>query len=140
MNPCHHYWWLFLNKRGVKTMKSKIIAIFLSTALLSACATLFGKDSDTLTIHSNDPQAKILVNGNQIGTGTATYTLVRPQTANITASKKGCNDMTVPTQQAFNPTAIINTICALCWLVDAATGKMHLTEPTDYTVTPNCDK
>lgn len=117
----------------------KIILITSIILTLSGCATLFGNNSDVLTIHSNEPTAKILVNGNQVGTGSATYTLVRPQTAIITASKPGCNDMSVPTGQAFNSTAALNTICILCWVVDAATGKIHLTEPTNYTVTPNCN-
>jgi|GEM_PF-1063350 len=120
-------------------MKLKF-AIISAALLLSGCATLFGNNSDVITIHSNEPNAKILVDGNQVGTGSATYNLVRPKTAIITASKKGCSDMSVPTQQAFNSTAALNLICPLCWIVDAATGKIHLTEPTNYTVTPNCEK
>ena len=37
-----------------------------------------------------------------LGVGSAFYTLPRSQTVIITARKKGCDDMSVPTEQSIN--------------------------------------
>jgi hypothetical protein len=106
--------------------------------LTTACATVFGGKSDNINIHSNEPSAKISVNGNQIGTGSAVYSLSRDRTAIITASKKGCSDMSVPTDRAINGLTFLNLIFWPGYLIDAATGSLHKAATLDYTVTPNC--
>lgn len=114
------------------------IYYILPLLLTTACATVFSDKSDTLAIHS-DPAAKILVNGNQVGTGNAMYSLPRDKTAVITASKKGCNDMSVSTTQTINPATFLNTIFLGGYLIDAVTGSIHKASQTDYTVNPNCN-
>ena len=107
--------------------------------LITGCATIFGDKSDKITIHSNEPTARISINGNQIGTGNAVYSLPRDKTSIITASKKGCSDMSVPTDQKINALTFLNLIFWPGYLIDAATGSLHKAGTTDYTVTPNCN-
>jgi hypothetical protein len=117
--------------------KTLAILMLLTT---TACATIFSGGPDQINIHSNDPDAKILVNGNEIGKGSAVYSLPKGQTAIITASEKGCDDRSEPTGQSINGVTFINLIFWPFYLVDAATGDIHKADPTNYTVTPNCDK
>ena len=121
----------------MKTLKLSVILVAL---FLSSCATIFSDKSDKITIHSKDPEARILVNGNEIGKGNAVYSLAKDKTAIITASKKGCSDMSVPTEQSINGVTFINLIFWPGYLIDAATGKIHKADPAEYTVTPNCEK
>jgi len=119
---------------------TKFTAIGVSLLLLSGCATLFGKKYDTLTIHSTYSDAILLVNGNEIGKGSATYNLPRDKTAIITAHKKGCSDMTLATNQEINNTTFINLIFWPGYLIDAASGSIHEASSTDYTINPICRK
>ncbi len=118
----------------------KALSVVLCFGMLGStgCGTLFGRSQDVVTIHSRDPEAAILVNGNEIGKGSATWPVKRGKNAIITASKKGCSDRTVVTEDSIAGAAYFNLLCLLCWIVDAATGKIRKTDPTDYTVTPAC--
>lgn len=117
-------------------MKKHLIACVALLAL-SACATLFGDDNDKIAIHSNQG-ASILVNGNQVGTGSTVYSLPRDKKAIITAKKQGCSDMSVPTEQSIVGATFWNILFWPGFIVDAITGKMFKTDPTDYTVMANC--
>ncbi len=116
----------------------KIVSVLVVSSLLSGCATIFGSSSDIITISSKDPAATILVNGNEVGNGSATYTLKRGKQAVITASKKGCQDRTVITDQSVAGAAFFNLIFVIGWLVDAVSGALYKADPTQYTVTPAC--
>lgn len=105
---------------------------------LSGCATIFGDDNDQITIHSNDPDAALLVNGNQVGYGRATYTLSRDKSAILTASKPGCNDAVMPTGRTIVGATFLNILFPIGFLVDLATGKIERADPTDYNLTPHC--
>jgi hypothetical protein len=106
--------------------------------LLSGCASMFGDSTDQVTIHSNDPNAKLLVNGNEIGTGTAVYSVQRGKSVILTATEKGCADRSLPTEQSIDGITWLDIFFWPGFIVDAATGDMHKTDPTDYTVTPDC--
>ena len=116
-----------------------LTAIIVCLMSLSGCATIFGDSNDKITIHSNDPDAKILVNGNQIGTGNAVYSLPRGKTAILTASKKGCHDVSMPTDQVLAGATFVNLIFWPGYLIDAASGAIHKAGTLDYTLTPNCE-
>ena len=66
---------------------------------IAGCATIFGDSNDIVTINSADPQAKLLIDGNEVGTGSAQYIMQRGDSAIITASKRGCADRSVRTQK-----------------------------------------
>ena len=115
------------------------VAISIGTILpLSGCASIFGSSSDQITIQSNEPGAKIQVNGNEVGQGSAVYSLPRGNSAIVTASKKGCEPRSVPTGQSIDGVTWLDIFFFPAFLVDAATGKMHEADPTHYTVSPAC--
>ena len=109
-----------------------------SLTLVCGCATLFGKKDDVLTIHSKYDNAHFLVDGNEIGMGHATYKLERGKTVIITAHKKGCNDVSMPTSEKLNDTTFVNLLFWPGYLVDAASGSIHQASTTDYIVNPLC--
>lgn len=122
-------------------MKKSLAGVLcIGMVTLSGCGTLFGRSQDVVTIHSRDKDAEISVNGNAVGTGFATYPVKRGKQATITASKNGCSDRSVITETSIAGPAYINLLCLICWIVDAATGKIYKTDPTDYTVTPACSE
>jgi hypothetical protein len=99
---------------------------------------MFGDSKDIVNVRSNTEDAKILVNGNEMGKGTAQFALVRGKDATITASKPGCSDRTVQTEKRVVGATWLNILFWPGFIVDVATGAMHKTDPTDYTVTPHC--
>ena len=105
---------------------------------VSGCGTLFTSSNETITIRSNEPQAKISVNGNEIGKGQVVAVVPNGKQSIITAAAPGCSDRSMPTGTAFNSISVLNTIFLFPWLIDVATGAIHITEPTNYTVTPDC--
>ena len=110
--------------------------VLLSSA--SGCATMFGDNKDLICIQSNDPAASILINGNNVGTGVAQYSIPRGRDATITASKPGCQDRSVQTERRIVGATWLNIFFWPGFIVDVATGSMHKTDPTSYTVTPVC--
>lgn len=119
-------------------MKSNYLLIIITAFLLTGCASMFADSSDKLLIRSNDPSAKLFVNGNQVGTGSAVYSLSRGKTAIITASKAGCSDRSVSTEQSVAGATWFNLLFWPGFIVDAATGAIHKTDPVDYIVSPSC--
>lgn len=101
---------------------------------------MFGDSNDKITVHSNDPDANILVNGNEVGQGSVVYSLPRGNSAILTATKNGCADRSVPTNQSIDGLYWLNIFVWPGAIVDVATGVIHKADPTDYTVTPDCRK
>ena len=114
------------------------VILFGVVLLLSGCASVFGGNKDDVSIHSDDPAAKILVNGNSIGTGDAIYQLPRGQTAIVTASKSGCEDRSISTQRDIDWHTWLDVVFWPTLVFDLATGNYHEASPTNYTVTPQC--
>jgi hypothetical protein len=105
---------------------------------MSGCATIFGDSKDVITINSNDPSAKISINGNVVGKGSAQYALTRGREATITASKPGCDDRSVQSEKRIVGATWLNVFFWPGFIVDIATGSYQKTDPTFYTVTPYC--
>lgn len=105
---------------------------------LTACGTLFGPDHDPVTIHSGISNTTFAVNGNEIGQGSAVYNVPRGDTVVITASHPNCADRTVQTGKSFAAISLLDIFFWPTFIVDAVTGKISKTDPTDYTVTPAC--
>ena len=116
----------------------KKLICLLPLLVLPACATLFSDSNDLITIRSNDPAAKLMVNGNQVGIGSATYSLPRGRNATVTAAKAGCSDMTVSTEKSIVNTTWLNLLFWPGFIIDAANGKMFEADPKNYTVNPVC--
>lgn len=118
---------------------TKLFLPLFAVICLSACATLFGNKSDNITVHSQN-NARILVDGNEIGRGTALFSLPREKTAVITVKKAGCSDMSLTTEQSVNNTTFLNIFFWPGFIVDAVTGKINEADPTSYMLNPNCSR
>lgn len=122
-------------------MNKRIIAAALILTTLSGCASMSGDKADSVTIHSDVPDAKILVNGNEVGQGSVVYLMPRGnKSALLTASKSGCKDRSVQTQQSIDSVTWWDALFWPSFFFDAMTGAMYKTDPTDYTITPDCRK
>lgn len=117
----------------------KILPIIVLSISLSGCATIFGDSKDLINVRSNDPAATILINGNEMGKGSAQYTVMRGKEATITATKKGCSDRSVQTEKSMVGATWLNILFWPGFIVDVATGSMQKTDPLDYTVSPSCN-
>lgn len=120
--------------------KLSIISLGLVLGLSTGCASIFGDNNDQISIRSNDPQATLQVNGNNVGTGSAIYSVPHGQTTLITATKPGCEPRSVATSQTIRGATWLDIFFWPTFLIDAATGAMHKTDPDNYTVTPECPK
>lgn len=116
------------------------MSALLALILLSGCVSMFGDSNDKITVRSNDPDAEILVNGNDVGRGSVIYPLPRGKTVVLTATKKGCADRSLPTDHSIDGLYWVNIFVWPGAIVDLATGAMYKADPTDYVVTPDCRK
>lgn len=116
-------------------MKKIVILIPL---LLTGCATMFAPSKDTVNINSTDKNTEILVDGQYVGTGNAHYEVQRGKSVTITAQKQGCAIGMVQTSKSIAGQTWINVLFWPGFIVDAATGAIQKTDPTTYTVNPNC--
>ncbi|MEI6752472.1 MAG: PEGA domain-containing protein [Paludibacter sp.] len=105
------------------TSKLLIVAFVLS---MSSCAVLFNGSSKRISITSNTPEGKIYVDGNLVGTGTASVKLKRKEDHTIIVKKDGCKSQTIPLDKEFqigwvalylfvNPFAIITDAPTGAW-------------------------
>lgn len=122
--------------RSSLAMKLVVSLVFAMT--LAGCASIFGDSKDMLVINSSDPHATILVNGLEVGQGSAQYALPRGRDATIPASRKGCSDRSVQTEKRIVGATWLNIFFWPGFLIDIASGSMHKADPTHYTVTPKC--
>ncbi|MCX7108930.1 MAG: hypothetical protein NTX45_02140 [Proteobacteria bacterium] len=118
----------------------KVCLAVWSLVLLSGCATVFGQSHDAVTVNSNEPKAQLLADGVKIGIGTATTQVKRGDYAELSAQLPGCKEKSVRTRRRFYWLSLLNLTVWPGWIVDAVTGSMFRTDPTTYTVTPDCSQ
>ena len=117
-------------------------AVFVFLLQASGCALMFHGTSDQIRIQGQSSNSLLFLEGNQIGKGTATATVQRGKQYTITAKKNGCSDSSVKTGRKFDAVSLLGIL--IDWglisilLVDNLSGAMWETEPTSYTVYPDC--
>ncbi len=108
---------------------NKIISLFLTVVFvlsLSSCAAIFNGSKKRINITSNTPDSKIYVDGELVGTETASVKLRRKSDHSITVKKDGCKSQTIPLDKEFqigwallyifvNPLAIITDAPTGAW-------------------------
>ncbi len=108
---------------------NKIISLFLTAVFifsLSSCAIMFNGSKKRVNITSNTPASKIYVDGELVGTETATVKLKRKQDHTIVVKKEGCKSQTVALDKEFqlgwvflylfvNPFALITDAPSGAW-------------------------
>ena len=127
---------------------NKKILFFAAVLMLSGCASIFSGTKENFVIQSEDKEAKLYLNDEYIGTGSAAATISKKKLANnitIRASKKGCQDTIRHVETQFNPTTLLGCFLDFCivsvvavdWL---ATGAVREASQTNYFITPQCEK
>lgn len=124
-----------------------IAGIILFTVILqmTGCAAMFHGTSDQVTIQSAEPDAKIYLDNQLIGKGTAVATVKRNTIHTIAAKKRGCADNLAQTQTSFDSVSLLGILVDFgvvsMLVVDwAGTGAMWKIDPLVYHVTPICDE
>jgi hypothetical protein len=121
----------------------RAIAIVTLAAQSMGCATMFHGSTDQISIHSNEPDAKIYLDGNEIGTGNAVYAVPKKGNHIIRVSKQGCTDVITPIKYSFDGISLLGILIDLglisMLIVDgAATGAISKADQTSYILTPSC--
>ncbi|MGE4231895.1 MAG: PEGA domain-containing protein [Bacteriovoracia bacterium] len=124
--------------------KKKICTILILIVLANTgCATLFRGTKDTISVRSDDPDAKIFIDERYIGKGTAIQSVPKKGNHIIRVSKKGCADATQSIPYSFDPTSLLGILIDLgiisMLVVDGlATGAISSADQTNFVLNPEC--
>lgn len=110
-------------------MQKTLLAV---TLFLTSCASIFDGTRDNVTFNSTPSQARVSVNGLEMGTTPATLRLKKSENQLIEISKEGYEPKRLMTTTSFNNLALLNTVFWPFWLIDAATGAMWEVDPAYY--------
>jgi hypothetical protein len=101
----------------------------------SGCATMFTGSTQQLTVSSQPPGARVIVNGSYSGVTPVALLLKTEHDYGIILQREGYRDTAVPVYREFNPVAILNLVSLICWVVDVATGALWRLTPGAVYVT-----
>lgn len=108
------------------------------------CSGLAHSTTDRISVRSRDPQAKLYVNGQFVGKGSAIATVKRDHPSTIMATgDQYCATAIRETGSRFNPDSLRDYVYGAPLLVSLAdavgvTQDIGKTSPTSYMVTPIC--
>ena len=124
--------------RGIARVMAAVLAL-----QSASCAVLLHGNTDEITINSSDPRARIDVDGQPIGYGSATMTAVRGTTYTISATDTGCTPATVKTGWRFDKASLWGLpldygILSILVFDMAETKAAYATDPLVYQVDPVC--
>ena len=130
----------------LRTAFSRGASLALAVTVLAAssgCATIFRGSSDSVTVTSDQSDAKIYIDGQFMGDGTAIATLSKRGDHTIKVTKPGCKDRIIQTQSSFDPTTLLGLfldfgLISILVVDGLATGNWAKISPTYYAVTPDC--
>ena len=116
---------------------SRLLAMGIGAALvlvLAACATLFTGTTDTLTIETTPPGARVTIDGIDYGRTPVTFPFKRPGLNDraVTLRLEGYEARTFVLQTEFNTVAILNLFSLPFWIVDVLTGSVMRYNPKHY--------
>lgn len=121
-------------------MVSKVLRFLPAFALvfLGGCATLFSDTTDTITINATPSDAKIYVDGQFLGQGSATFTaprtIIKKNIPHVKVERAGYVTQEFPLKNQFDNTAIWNLTFVYSWTTDAVTGAMFEYAPNAYQI------
>jgi hypothetical protein len=102
----------------------------------SGCATLFSGTSEEVTFTSEPSDARVLIDGDEIGSTPLSYELDRQtfRRSEVVMQKRGYVSERFPLKKTLNTTALFNCTSLLSWGTDALTGAMMEYSPNKYFV------
>ena len=101
----------------------------------AGCATMFTGSSQQVTVSSQPPGARVIINGGYSGVTPVALLLKTERDYTVTLQREGFQDTTAPIFREFNPVAALNLLSLVCWVVDLATGALWRLTPTSVYVT-----
>lgn len=115
----------------------------LITLLATGCATVFTGTTDTIAIRSEEPGTQLFIDGQLIGTNSATHVLDRKGDHTFEARKKGCSTATYPVPYELNVVTLLGVFLDLglvtIFVVDGlATGAAMKASTNNIVLTPDC--
>ncbi len=114
----------------------KIILASLCAIGISGCATIFSPSSDQISFNTTPADAKIYINGGNVGK-TPLMTPVQRELSSpmVVIKKDGYETQNVPLQTKFNNTSWLNIFFWPGFIVDAATGSLMRYSVLTYDIT-----
>ena len=109
--------------------------------MLSNCATLFTRGSDTISFHSDPSAATVYLNGIQLSKTPCLVPLKRELgDTDVQISLDGYETRVLTLNKKFNVVSILNLGNPLGWGIDAVTGAMMTYDMKQYQVDLKKDK
>ena len=96
---------------------------------IGGCATMFTGNTQQLTVSSQPPGARVMVNGAYSGVTPVALLLKTEHDYTLTLQREGYRDTTGAVFREFNPVAALNLLSLVCWAVDIATGAIWRLAP-----------
>lgn len=101
---------------------------------VTGCGLIFTGTTDPVRFSSEPSGAEVKVNGMKVGRTPLEFDVSKSGSQMIQFSKEGYDNQVIATRTTFNPVSILNTICLVCWLVDAVSAGMEEVDPDFYHV------
>ena len=128
--------------REFYTVKKRCsIGLIAVLVVCSGCASILKGSTDTVSINSVEPGTVIFVDGSARGRDAVNVDLRRGDPHVIRVSKKGCQDVTLTTTEAFDATSLLGIFIDLGIVsipIDLASGNAWKASPRTYTASPIC--
>jgi hypothetical protein len=105
------------------------------------CATIIKGTSDRISVNSLSEDTVLYVDGAARGKGSISVDVKRGKPHDLTAKKKGCQDVTVRTTDRFDATSLLGILIDFGLIsipIDLISGAAWKIEPTSYTIDPIC--
>jgi hypothetical protein len=102
----------------------KLFFILLLTTCIG-CATIFDGSKQSILINTYPAEAKIMVDGYQIGTTPAIVKIKRKSKSPIVLEADGYEQREIELTRKFNGTSVLNFINIYGWGLDMLTGSIH---------------
>lgn len=116
----------------------KQITLIVVCLSLTACATIFDKTTDTISVTSEPSDASIYLNGRLMGKTPASFQVNRSPLSTtllqIAVEKDGYKRQTFELGKELNKIAIFNLCLTPSWVTDFLSGAAMQYSPTDYRI------
>ena len=106
------------------------------------CASVISGTEDRISVNSLEDGTIIKVDGQPRGKDSAEVHVRRGKPHVIIASKPGCKDTAITTGRDFDYRSLLGILIDFGLItipIDFISGAVWKTEPSSYTVTPNCN-
>jgi hypothetical protein len=128
------------NKRVMPVAPTPVAPIALGLIAMLAlagggCATMFTGSTQQVTVSSQPPGARVMVNGAYSGVTPVALLLKTEHDYTLTLQREGYRDTTGAVFREFNPVAALNLVSLVCWAIDIATGAIWRLTPGAVYVT-----